>query len=382
MQPQADITVLERGIRPMAKLGITGGGRCNLTNSFRDIADLRTAYPRGAQLMKRLFRQFGPEETCQWWEREGVALTTQEDQCVFPRSQDAMQVVNTLLHAMQQTGVRLITSAKVSAIRPRGEDYDVVYNERTDSFGRVVVATGGSPRAAGLGFLPQMQVVQPVPSLFALNIDDRPLQALTGTVVPEAVVGIAGTKFKAQGDLLICHFGLSGPATLRLTSYAARHLAEHDYQVTLCINWMQGRNEEETRATLQGYADSRKLVGNIYPQHLTARHWQTLLTRAGIAASRRWDALTTKEMNRLTATLTSDTYPTQGRRTEKGEFVTCGGIALSEIDANTLECKNFPGLYLAGEVLDVDAITGGFNLQAAWSTGYAVAKSIAEGTFF
>lgn len=376
MHPATDISVIERSSRPLAKVAITGGGRCNITNSFRNVVDLREVYPRGARLMQRLFRQFSPDDTMQWWEEAGVPLIVQDDQCVFPRSQNAMQVVNTLLQAMQEQGVRIRTGAKVTNIQPTNEGFDVTFNNETEHFDKVVVTTGGSPRTEGLSFLPDLRIEQPVPSLFAMNIDDEPLHELTGIVVPDIPVSIAGTKFKAQGELLITHFGLSGPAMLRLSSYAARHLAERDFRVTLCINWMQGRTEDEVRRLLRNYGQSRRQVTNLRPEHLTARHWSMLLAHAGVPESRRWDTLPPKELNRLTAILTADTYATAGRRTHKTEFVTCGGVALSEIDSNTLECKQYPGLYLAGEVLDVDAVTGGFNLQAAWTMGYVVGCAV------
>ncbi len=379
MLPEADVTVIERNSRPLAKVAITGGGRCNITNSFRDVDDLRQVYPRGGRLMQRLFRQFSPADTMRWWQDMGVPLTVQDDQCVFPRSQRAMQVVDTLLQAMQKLGVRLLTGAKVTCIRATDGGFQVSYNNTTEQFDNVVVTTGGSPRMSGLDFLPSLKIEPPVPSLFALNVGDEALNSLMGIVVADTPVSIAGTKFKAQGDLLITHFGLSGPALLRLSSHAARHLAEQEYRVRLCVNWMQGQTEEEVRTLLRSYSRQCRQVTNQHPNHLTARHWSMLLARAGVAESRRWDTLPDKELNRLTATLTADTYPTDGRRTYKAEFVTCGGVALTEIDPNTLECKHYPGLFLAGEVLDVDAVTGGFNLQAAWTMGYVVAKTLSQG---
>lgn len=378
MLPEADVTVIERNSRPLAKVAITGGGRCNITNSFRDVDDLRQVYPRGGRLMQRLFRQFSPADTMRWWQDMGVPLTVQDDQCVFPRSQRAMQVVDTLLQAMQKLGVRLLTGAKVTCIRATDGGFQVSYNNTTEQFDNVVVTTGGSPGMSGLDFLPSLKIEPPVPSLFALNVGDEALNSLMGIVVADTPVSIAGTKFKAQGDLLITHFGLSGPALLRLSSHAARHLAEQEYRVRLCVNWMQGQTEEEVRTLLRSYSRQCRQVTNRHPKHLTARHWSMLLARAGVAESRRWDTLPDKELNRLTATLTADTYSTEGRRTYKAEFVTCGGVAQTEIDPNTLECKHYPGMFLAGEVLDVDAVTGGFNLQAAWTMGYVVAKTLSQ----
>ncbi len=366
MLPQCDITIFERARRPMAKLAITGGGRCNLTNTFEEITSLSQAYPRGWRLMERLFRQFSPSDTRKWWEDAGVPLVVQPDQCIFPRSQDAMQVVNTLLRIMRETNVKILTSTKIESL-PQGFDY-------------IVITTGGNPRIESLSYLSELdlELEPPVPSLFALNVNDSHLQELTGIVVDDCLVSIAGTKFQAQGPLLITHFGMSGPAILRLSSYAARYLAEKNYSVKLIVNWMQGQNEEQVRQELNEYLQSTKQTGNHHPRHLTARHWIYLLERASIPIDKPWNALNKKDVNRLVNVLTADAYLSEGQRQYKAEFVTCGGISLRSINPNTLALKSHPNIYLAGELLDVDAITGGFNLQAAWTMGYVVAKNIAE----
>ncbi len=366
MLPQCNITIFERARRPMAKLAITGGGRCNLTNTFEEITSLSQAYPRGWRLMERLFRQFSPSDTRKWWEDAGVPLVVQPDQCIFPRSQDAMQVVNTLLRIMREANVKILTSTKIEVL-PQGFDY-------------IVITTGGNPHIESLSYLSELdlELEPPVPSLFALNVNDSHLQELTGIVVDDCLVSIAGTKFQAQGPLLITHFGMSGPAILRLSSYAARYLAEKDYSVKLIVNWMQGQNEEQVRQELKEYLQSTKQTGNHHPRHLTARHWIYLLERASIPIEKPWNALNKKDVNRLVNVLTADTYLSEGRRQYKAEFVTCGGVSLRSINPNTLALKSNPNIYLAGELLDVDAITGGFNLHAAWTMGYVVAKNIAE----
>ena len=365
MHGDAEITVFERANRPMAKLAITGGGRCNLTNTFADIRQLREAYPRGHRLMERLFRIFGPDDTMRWWEQEGVKLTVQEDNCVFPCSQNAMEIVGTLNRLMHELSIKVLTGQRIETL-PQG-------------FDRIIVTTGGSPRLSGLSFLEPLglEFVQPVPSLFAFNIDVPQLHTLTGTVVEQAQVSLPGTKFQAAGPLLITHFGMSGPAILRLSSYAARHLAERNYQTDLSVNWMLGENEGQVRAVLGTFQASGKLIGNHHPAHLTSRHWSYLLQRAGIPETHRWDCLNRKEVNRLVNTLTNDIYTISGRRTHKAEFVTCGGVALSNLNLQTLALKAHPNIFMAGEVLDIDGITGGFNLQAAWTMGYVIAKSIA-----
>ena len=391
LMPEADVIIYERGQRPLAKVAITGGGRCNLTNTFQGISNLQEIYPRGWRLMQRLLRRFSPEDTCQWWEQHGVPLVVQPDQCIFPRSQSAMQIVQTLLQLMHRRNVRLRTGCRVISLSPATDicpnsspHYTVCYESSNESsphsedFDAVVVTTGGSPRLAGLDFLAPLGIgiEHPVPSLFALNLGDEGLHQLSGTVVPETHISLAGTRMKANGPLLLTHFGMSGPAILRLSSYAARYLSECEYRATLSVNWMQGLNEEAIHHTLQRYMQSNRLCANLHPDHLTTRNWAYLLQRASINPEQRWDTLNNRQQNRLAALLTADLYPIQGRRQYKSEFVTCGGVALSNIDQQTLRLKAHPGIYMAGEVLDVDAITGGFNLQAAWTMGYVVAQSI------
>lgn len=351
--PQADIEVLETQARPLAKVAITGGGRCNLTNSFNAIEKLTDAYPRGAQLMKRVFSVFDHRDTWHWWENAGVALTLQDDECVFPVSQDAMEIVNTLTRLMRTLGVRLSCNTKVSNIQELDADI-------------IVVTTGGGALSLleGSGIV----IEKPVPSLFTFRIDDESLKSLMGTVVEDAQVSLAGTKFKAHGPLLITDWGVSGPAILKLSSYAARHLADNQYQGELSICWMEDFEPQS----------GQKMVAASHPEALTDRLWRHIVKRSGIREDIRWAELGSKGLNKLRETVSHDCYHISGKCRFKDEFVTCGGVSLSDINLNTLECKKHPGLYFAGEVLDVDAITGGFNLQAAWSMAYVVAKSIAE----
>lgn len=377
--PGAQIDLYESGQKPLQKVAITGGGRCNLTNSFREVRNLQQVYPRGANLMKHLFRSFDQQDTMAWFENEGVKLVTQEDECVFPQSQDAMEIVSTLLRGMQ--GVRVLCNQRVLAV----EGKRVSTATRSDRYDAIVITTGGSPKASGLDFLAplQLELVPPVPSLFTFNINS-PITELMGTVVEQATTSIAGTKFKAQGPLLITHWGMSGPAILKLSSHAARWLSEHQYQASLCVNWMGDAKENEVHDVLvQLLGDNpKKQITSVRPETasgtlLSQRLWHYLLNQLEIAPERRSAEIGSKQLNRMAAKLTNDTYRISGQSRFKEEFVTCGGVALSNIDPNTLECRQHPGIFLAGEVLDVDAVTGGFNLQAAWSMGWQVAKSIA-----
>lgn len=390
--PGADVHVYEAGNRALAKVAITGGGRCNLTNTFAQVHDLRDVYPRGDKLMRRALSVLNPADTWQWWERQGVSLVAQADECVFPQSQNAMEVVDTLLRLMRQSGVVLHLRHRVQDIRPTeptdgGDDtrtggYLIYIKERTEPIvtDMVVVTTGGHPRPSGFDMLRhlQLQVVSPVPSLFTLNVQGDWHQTLMGTVVEHASVQLCGTKFRTGGPLLLTHWGMSGPAILKLSSHAARYLAEHQYVADITVNWLGDATEDETRRLLADYMTEHgaKQVTSVYPTCLTQRHWTVLLQRCGIPLTQRWNALNRKHQNRLVTMLTADPHHITGRCRYREEFVTCGGVSLGSINISTMEAKHHPGLYLAGEVLDVDAVTGGFNLQAAWSMAMTVAISL------
>ena len=380
--PQADICVYESLNRPLAKVAITGGGRCNLTNSFQEVRSLETVYPRGARLMKRLFHTFDHRDTMRWFEAEGVPLTVQDDQCVFPRSQDAQDIVGTLLRLMQRHGIAIKTSSRAESIEPQeGGGYKISFaGGGCVSSDAVIVTTGGSPRADGAAFLNplQLKTVPPVPSLFSFSLEAHPLKSLMGIVVANVTARLAGTKFKTDGPLLITHWGVSGPAILKLSSHVARHLAECSYRATLALNWLGDVNEAEALDLLKGIMEEnpQKQLASAFPRQLGKRLWLYLLESLRLAAEQKWANLGAKDLRRLAAGCTNHLLPIAGRNRHKEEFVTCGGVALSEINPSTLECRRHPRLFFAGEVLDVDAVTGGFNLQAAWTMGYVAACNL------
>ena len=386
-RPDVDVTLFEAGSKPLAKVALTGGGRCNLTNTFDAVGDLREVYPRGFQLMKRALHHFGPKDTRRWFEAEGVRLVEEDGGRIFPASGDAMQIVRCLLRALDREGVRIRCRHRVTRIQAQQEPqgFEIRYatdaGTGTEGFDAVLIATGGSPKRSGLDFTAQLglAIEEPVPSLFTLKIEDAGLRALMGISVPDAILSLPGTRFKACAPLLLTDWGIGGPAMLRLSSYAARHLAEAHYRVPLAINWT-GANEAEVRTELSRTAlhHKDKLVLNACPFPLPGRLWAHILSRSGARTDLRWAELGAKGTNRLVSTLTNDPYTTAGRAAFKEEFVTCGGISLSCIDPATLGAKNHPGLFLAGEALDIDAVTGGFNLQAAWTTGWICARSAAD----
>ena len=368
--PEMEVTILERSKRVLAKVEISGGGRCNCTNSFAEVRDLSAVYPRGHRLMKRLMKGFSQRDAYTWFERHGVRLTTQEDQCVFPVSQDAHTIINCFLAEARHHQIEICMECRVESL-----------DELTD-FDFIAVTTGGSPKPEGLRWLSDLghEIASPVPSLFTFRIDDERLHNLMGTVVEEATAYIPGTNFRASGPLLITHWGMSGPAILKLSSYAARHLAEHDYRQPLAVNWLSRNDEaikqELSRLSIEG---GKKLLASLRPFDLPTRLWTYLLDKSpGQRAQSPWLSLNQKEINRLTNTLVNDTYEIAGRAAFKDEFVTCGGIALDAVNPTTLESRHVPHLYFAGEVLDIDGVTGGFNFQAAWTTAYTVAQAIAK----
>ncbi len=384
--PSCEVYLFEAGKRTLAKVAVTGGGRCNLTNTFSDHKNvhggyegLERLYPRGTRLMKRMLMRFGNDDTCRWFESEGIRLTTMEDGCVFPASQDAMEIVGKLNFLMKRLGVRIHTLSPVESVKQLMKDFDAV-----------VVAVGGKPSENGYGFLDGLglKIVAPCPSLYTFDLRGdghgaSPIGFLSGNVVKNCTVGISGTNFKASGELLITDWGVSGPAILKLSSYAARYMADNGFKAELSIAWGSSFTDvssDSARAAVLKMAacNPGKQVLSTHPSPISSRLWRFIVSRAGLREDIRWKEVGSKGLNRLVNTLLNDTYTVCGKGRYKDEFVTCGGVALSEINQDTLESKKYPGLYFAGEILDVDAITGGFNLQAAWSMGYVAAGSIAS----
>ena len=388
LRPDVAVTVFEAGPKALAKVAVTGGGRCNFTNSFEGVSRLAEVYPRGEQLMKRALKVFSHQDAMDWLCSQGVEYVIQEDHCVFPASQDAMQIVRTLEGLMRRRGVSVRLGCKVEELTPVRDGWRVrlsggsfaggsVDGFVAEVFDAVVVTTGGG--ALGLLDALEVKIEAPVPSLFTFKIDDAPLRSLMGAVVQDAALGLAGTKFRSRGPLLITDWGVSGPATLRLSSYAARHLSQSGYKGTLLVNWLGEATEASAREFLEACVreNGRKMLSSVHPEGLSERVWKHIISRCALRDGMRWAELGSKGLSRLASCLVCDTYPISGRCRFKEEFVTCGGVALSEVDLNTLESRRYPGLYFAGEVLDVDALTGGFNLQAAWSCAIVVARSLA-----
>lgn len=385
VNPDAIVTIYEKGEKPLAKVAITGGGRCNLTNSFVNVSDLKRVYPRGDKLMKRLFKTFDYQDTFRWFENHGVPLVIQDDQYVFPRSQDAMSIVRCLTNEAKRLGVNILTKHVLASIERENDRTFLLFNnsEKHIETECIVITTGGHPKSSSFDYLARLghEISAPVPSLFTFNINDKALRSLMGTVVENAAIGLVGEKMRAEGPILITHWGLSGPAVLKLSSYAARIAHERQYRFDVSINWIGESNTSLIADIIRTTAESNaaKLITNAPPRgSLPTRLWDYVIQKIGIPADKRWNETGKKWQNKIVEVLANDIYHVEGKSSWREEFVTCGGVSLSSINLNTLESKHVPGLFFAGEVTDVDAITGGFNLQAAWTMGYVAGESAAR----
>ena len=367
--PELKGLVLEKGAKPLAKVRVSGGGRCNLTHQCSDIRTFAQNYPRGGAELIGPFHRFGPAETIAWFESHGVPLVTLDDGCLFPQSDTSEDIINALL----KTGVNVRTNAEVAKVWKFDGGFNVkLANGEQLACKKLLVATGGGAFIEGLG-----HTIEPcLPSLFTFKTSDKNFTALAGIVVED--VRVSAPRLKADGALLITHGGVSGPAVLRLSSFGARSLAKNAYRFDMKINWLPAQSEEQISQTLEKFraASPRKQVGTWSPVGLSSRLWKLLIARAGVDETREWGACPVKSLRHIAAQVSGFVLPITGKNPHREEFVTCGGIRLKEVNFQSMESRIQPGLYFAGEVLDIDALTGGFNLQAAWTTGYLAAQSL------
>ena len=376
--PDASVSLLEKSNKFLSKVKISGGGRCNVTHDSPDINELSKAYPRGSTQLRKAFHQFSATDTVQWFESRDIPLKIYPDGCIFPLANDSQVIIDCFLNTCRQLGVKLQLQQHISNIVVNSENVSIQNNEEIQTYDQVIICAGGHPKRSSLNWLESigLEMIEPLPSLFTFNMPKNPICELMGTVVPNATVKIEGTKLSGQGPLLITHWGMSGPAVLLLSAWGARLLAEKNYHFHVLVNWLDQKKEETLRQELQLTiaAHSAKKLSNWNPTPLTNRLWNHLLERAEISPDLRWAEIGKKALNKLVNTLLNDRFEVQGKTTFKEEFVTAGGVALSEIDFQTMKSKKFPRLSFAGEVLDIDGITGGFNFQAAWTTGFIAGK--------
>jgi len=375
--PSARITLYEKSSKVLSKVKISGGGRCNVTHNCTDINTLIQAYPRGGKQLKSIFHSFQPKDTIDWFNARGVALKTEKDGRMFPVTDDSQTIIDCLETACDKLGIQRQLNSGVEKISTQGEQWILEFKNGTIQSDVVIVTTGGSPKAKGFEWLANLKhsIIPPVPSLFTFNMPKEDITQLMGVVAKKTKVHIAGSKIKTEGPLLITHWGMSGPAILKASSMGARALADCNYHFSIRVQWLE-ESPQELWSILAKIAKDhpQKQVGKYNPFDLPNRLWGYLLTKVKLPHDRRWNEVGQKNFHRLIDLLTNDCYAVEGKTTFKEEFVTCGGISTKDINMKTMESKKAKGLYFAGEVLNIDAITGGYNFQAAWSGGYVAGK--------
>ncbi len=382
MNPSLEVILLEKTGKLLSKVRISGGGRCNLTHACFDPEEMSRQYPRGQRFVRKAFHQFFTTDTIRWFEERGVPLKQEPDGRMFPVSDDSGSIINCLLMEVNRCKVDVRMNAEVVQLIKKEQGFTLrLNNDRLLEADYVCVACGGYPKSAMFDWLLQTghTIESPVPSLFTFNIPDHPVTGLMGVSVPAATVKISGMKLEETAPLLITHWGLSGPAVLKLSARGARELSEKKYHFQISVNWLPGVTDQQLALQLreirQELAAQKISLRN--PFGLPQRLWDLLLELSGIDKERRWADLPAKEQNKLVVHIVQCPFEVKGKTTFKEEFVTAGGISLSGIDVNTMQSKKVPGLYFAGEIMDVDGVTGGFNFQHAWTSGFIAARSVA-----
>jgi len=376
--PHVQVTVLEAR-QPLAKVRISGGGRCNVTHACFEPAALVQHYPRGGKALRGAFTRFQPKDTVAWFARHGVPLKTEADGRIFPVTDDSETVVNCLMQTARHAGIEIYTASLVQTLERTDRGFEVMLKSgQTLPADRLLLATGNSLQGHELARKLGHSIEPPVPSLFTFNIPDLKLRELAGVAVERAEVKLLLPRLEQSGAVLVTHWGLSGPAILKLSAWGARVLHEQRYRAKLQINWLPTVSLDNSRqmfleAKLQ---QPRKTVAGLCPVALPRRLWQYLVSRAEIAPERRWAELSKPQLQSLLGELHQGQYQIQGKSIYKDEFVTCGGVRLQEVDFKTMQSRLCPGLYFAGEILDIDGVTGGFNFQSAWTTGWLAGQAI------
>lgn len=383
MNPLLQVTIIEKSSRLLGKVKISGGGRCNVTHHCFSIAEMIKKYPRGNSFLKKAFHHFFTTHTIQWFEERNVQLKAESDGRMFPVTDSSQTVIDCLMKEANQYGVEILMNREAGGLTfDNGQWIIVLKNDERIKADYVCIASGGVPKSIQFDWLKKLghTIEEPVPSLFTFNIPGSSITELMGVVADNATVKINGTKLSSQGPLLITHWGMSGPAVLKLSSFAARELAAANWHFTVSVNWASDYNENTAREKLQTirFETAAKKISNTNPFNLPQRLWQYLLQQSDINEAVRWADLPAKEQNKLIKHLCTQEFAVKGKTTFKEEFVTAGGIHLNEIDYNTMQSKIVSNLFFAGEVINVDGITGGFNFQNAWTTGWIAAKAIAS----
>ncbi len=382
--PDVAVTVVEQGPQFLSKVRISGGGRCNVTHACFEARDLAAHYPRGGQELIAPFQSFQPRDTVAWFESRGVKLKTEPDGRMFPVTDSSQTILDCLLAAARAAGVKLYASRGIEGVTRRSEGGFMLKLSGGETLDcqRLLVATGGCrvPELGQVAVSLGHTLEPPVPSLFTLHLETPWVRALAGVAVGAVEVRVPGTRLRERGALLLTHWGLSGPAILRLSAWGARDLHGLNYRFPLRVNWLPHLNLETLAAELQSRRDAqpaRRVVSTPLAP-LTARLWEQLVLAAGIPSGTRWAELSRVGRHALAQQLLRTELPVTGKSLNKDEFVTCGGVRLDEVNFKTMESRLCPGLHFAGEVLDIDGLTGGFNFQSAWTTGWLAGQALAR----
>jgi predicted Rossmann fold flavoprotein len=378
LNPGCNIIILEKGTTVLGKVKISGGGRCNITNSCSDPKELIKYYPRGSKELLSPFYNFNSKDTIEWFTNHGVKLKTESDGRVFPVTDNSQTIVDCLVDTAKKYNIEILTHSGVTDIK-KASDGNWIINTTGKEFSAnsVIICTGSSNSIWNIISSLGHKIEPPVPSLFTFNIADKRLEGIQGVSVPNAEIKIAGTKLKDPGPLLITHWGLSGPVILKLSAWQARELFKRDYKFELLINWLPGINQETAKSNIIEIKNTNaaKIIFSFSPFGLPIRLWQRLLDYIHIDKDMKWKDLPGSLLNNLALQLTQSSFNVNGKSTFKEEFVTCGGVNLKEVDFKTMESKIHKGLFFACETLDIDAVTGGFNFQSAWTTGWIAGNS-------
>lgn len=373
LYPDNEVVILEKNNKLLSKVKISGGGRCNVTHACFNPQELVKFYPRGAKELLSPFHQFNPTQTVEWFEARGVKLKVESDNRMFPESNDSQTIVDCLLQSAQRAGVQIRLNQNVKNILAFSENqWKIETTTHTFVADKIFVAAGSSPSMWNLLEKLGHKIISPLPSLFTFNIEDERVQDLAGVSVEKVVASVEGTKLKEEGAFLITHWGVSAPVILRLSAWGARILAEKKYEFHLIINFLATQNAEQAKAELQlQKADfpKRQISAHTFFQ-LPMRLWKKLVAAAQIPETLIWADISKKQLQNLAEQLTQARFQVKGKSTFKEEFVTCGGVSRKEIDFKTMESKMAKGIFFGGEIIDIDAITGGFNFQAAWTCAW------------
>ncbi|MGK7939092.1 MAG: NAD(P)/FAD-dependent oxidoreductase [Crocosphaera sp.] len=385
--PQTNVTIVEATSKVLGKVRISGGGRCNVTHHCFDPKELVTYYPRGSRELRGAFTRFQPQDIINWFKKKGVNLKTESDGRVFPVSDNSETIVNCLIQAANKAKVNIKIKSEVIALKSDNNQFKVKLKQgKTLRADRVLIATGSSGKGYQLAQSLGHKIINPLPSLFTFNIKDSRFQGLEGIAVEQVGLKLSGKSKKQSiqqsGSLLITHWGISGFGVLRLSAFGAKILAENNYQMALSINWFFPNNPEQVKHKLQVIKEensqSRQQISSFCPLPLPKRLWQRLLQSVAIDPQKKWSELSKNELIKLAKEVAQGEYQILGKGVFKDEFVTCGGVKLKEVKFSTMESKICPHLYLAGEILDIDGVTGGFNFQSAWTTGWLAGSALGK----